>query len=1373
MNNPFDTQITDTPTETPASPKIKHFGWYDKDMFDMAVKDYLKRGYGDLGVNPSKDNRPILESRPRQTQQEGVDLLRGSTESAAALATNWIPGAYPFRTWLDRGEDTQWNLYTRKGEKPPPVYKAWQWLRHQAGYTGPTHYLASGLETIGETAQGVHFLVSEGGGLLLDTIGEGLDAIGINTEGTGIDLQHREKFAEWLDTMFTYHYDQKELAFDITDLIYGDADTVDKVMRKYRAESTDKELRLPKTSIGKLLNPFERDKFGHMSGYTEADVSMLVSELMKKYKEVKLNDKDSAMAQQFADGIVGHYGSMADFQQAIEQDPAEVAIDLIDILFIKGSLKGFTKGGKIYKAGKWTKKRIDNKTRRLKEWAENRGTERMQFGGESLINLQDSPLTDLDLSETAMTRRALERDLSSITEGLIPEGATPEGFDMPIPTRDVPDRTMMRQGDRPPSDVELSDDDLMAIRERLRTDFESDRQQWDSAIDTERQELTANTDAMQRHIHELEDIERQLRQEGDIEQADELRQRIQESQTELNQRLAEQGIGGTQTLPEEGAITQSGDIDVGAIETTGKKVSIEDIEAELGLNVDEAAQAADVDIDEIDSFLQGIDDLLDDDGNLNMQAGINMENIKKFLNEIKENWRMSPEDLKTYIQIKKGDIDKEVARKAVEAGNFTANQKAALLDLVSRSADKVETKLNEVRPKRGSTTAVGGTITSIPRSFAESGSLTETFTTQLRDNFIAKYNELKDKKTATGGKRTMTGMAKRAFNLDAAAGETAYNTFKKLYEELGYAESTRSAENLSLRWQELVDNTSKQKVADILKRSEHALVEKATNIELENLIDTLFTDVDGNITELGQTQIHFPNTARVIQKFKTYHLDTARGGAKERTYGSHIDYINRPAIKRMEQPINAFIQDLQKADWTYSRDVEERIRDVLSNPEIRANNVFKALQSADSAKKTDVGWFANREWVDRQLARAMQQNRELTAISDADVDDFVAMIRNNEDFLAYQKAENKMSNVTSIHDFTKLWHAINNQFEGLSGSTAFDHEDYAEFISALKLDLDAFAKTTDKKKLQTFVRDLNAIEKRLHDANIRGAVKTISEFSDDSKIAEFFLDPLAIDNDGLREVMAYMFEPKRTRTKMSKDTQHLFEGVRRTEKTSASEAGTKPYPRSQTNVGKWKPAQLKRALQSRNVRDWTPEQQLLVFRSFILKSMLEGLRPTTGVYTSSTSAGVVESSQAGLNIHRWKEMLSAIEADSPGRGEILFGEEIWRDMKNMKDTSYLAQLFTKGAGKEGLSGTAFDMLKIAWGEFLRRVKPGKEFTRKLRTDDPGPFPFKLFFERMIKWHPGMQIVSRRVEDATDKPDMNKINNFFGNYLESAEEYLKR
>ena len=114
-------------------------------------------------------------------------------------------------------------------------------------------------------------------------------------------------------------------------------------------------------------------------------------------------------------------------------------------------------------------------------------------------------------------------------------------------------------------------------------------------------------------------------------------------------------------------------------------------------------------------------------------------------------------------------------------------------------------------------------------------------------------------------------------------------------------------------------------------------------------------------------------------------------------------------------------------------------------------------------------------------------------------------------------------------------------------------------------------------------------------------------------------------------------------------------------------------------------------------------------------------------------------------------MLSSIERDSPGRGEILFGKQMWNDMKNMKSTSAMAQLFTEGAGAKGLTGSLKNMAVIAYGEWIKRIKPGREFKRTIKTDPTGPFPYKKFMESLAKWHPGFQIASRRYEEGTDRP----------------------
>ena len=809
------------------------------------------------------------------------------------------------------------------------------------------------------------------------------------------------------------------------------------------------------------------------------------------------------------------------------------------------------------------------------------------------------------------------------------------------------------------------------------------------------------------------------------------------------------------TSPDGNIIPSEGDRTPQGFEPTGKKVSIEDLEAEFGNVLDDAVDAADIELDEVDDILGSISQLLDEDGNINMQGGIGIpidtKKIKAFFDTIKENWNISPEDLDTVIKLKLGKIDKVAAQTALESGKRTMKEAAAIANLVGRASERIKKERKPPGPKGSSRTATGAALRSVPRHFAESGSLIQGAITGPLDTFKKKYKERHDKKIAMS---TRQPSRKKIYNTDAAASEAAYNIFRDLFTATGQIKKADNPKFLNEKWKEIINNTSKQKVADILKRSEHALVETATNVELENLIATVLKDKTGNLSDIGKLPIVFTNLDEVIRKFKEFHLDPARGGAQERSFGSTTDYVNRPAIKRMEGPINTFLKDINKGDITQFDKVSSSIRKVLSNVEIRTNKVFKALSSVDPVKPGHVGWLTNKEWLDGRMAEAMAKNRNLAdSISDADIQDFVKLVENTDDFKQYRVAENEVSITATVHDFVKLQHAINNQFEQAGGgSSGFNHEDYAEIMAAFEQDFNNFTDTvgTKGKKLVDWNSDFSAVKQRLHDANIRGIVKTVSEFSDDDKIAEFFLDPLTIDNDGLQELIAYLFEPETSKVAMPKGKEHLFEGPRRPEKTPLS-TGTKPYPRIMSDKGKWTPDQLRQALKSKNIKDWTPEQQLLVFRGFLLKSMFSGLRPGPNIYTTAKAAGVIADSKAGINIHRWKEMIKSVEADSPGRGEILFGKQMWDDMKKMKSTSTLAQLFTEGAGAKGVTGAGLNYMSIAWGEWIKRIAPGKEFKRTIKTDPTGPFPYKKFMESLAKWHPGFQIASRRYEEGTDRP----------------------
>ena len=412
-----------------------------------------------------------------------------------------------------------------------------------------------------------------------------------------------------------------------------------------------------------------------------------------------------------------------------------------------------------------------------------------------------------------------------------------------------------------------------------------------------------------------------------------------------------------------------------------------------------------------------------------------------------------------------------------------------------------------------------------------------------------------------------------------------------------------------------------------MKRSEHALIETATNVELEHLLTTLLTDNIDNISDIGTLPIVFTNTDPIIKKFKKFHWDPTRAGKEKRNFENAFSNEREAVIMKMERPIKAFLEDINKGDITKFEKVSSSIRKVLSNVEIRTNKVYKALSSVNPVKPGHVGWLTNKEWLDGRMAEAMAKNRNLAdSISDADIQDFVKLVENSDDFKQYRSAENEVSITATIHDFVKMQHAVNNQFERSGSSRGVDHEDYAEFAAALEQDFNNFIDNVgpEGKKLIKWNSDFLAVKQRLHDANIRGIVKTVSEFSDDDKIAEFFLDPLTIDNDGLQELIAYLFEPETSKVAMPKGKEPLFEGPRRIEKTILS-PGTKPYPRIMTDKrtkseGIWKPEQLRQALKSKNTKDWTPQQQQLVFRGFLLKSMFSGTNPGPNIYTSGKAS---------------------------------------------------------------------------------------------------------------------------------------------------------
>ena len=240
------------------------------------------------------------------------------------------------------------------------------------------------------------------------------------------------------------------------------------------------------------------------------------------------------------------------------------------------------------------------------------------------------------------------------------------------------------------------------------------------------------------------------------------------------------------TSPDGNMIPSEGDRTPQGFEPTGKKVSIEDLEAEFGNVLDDAVDAADIELDEVDDILGSISQLLDEDGNINMQGGIGIpidtKKIKAFFDTIKENWNISPEDLDTVIKLKLGKIDKVAAQTALESGKRTMKEAAAIANLVGRASERIKKERKPPGPKGSSRTATGAALRSVPRHFAESGSLIQGAITGPLDTFKKKYKERHDKKIAMS---TRQPSRKKIYNIDAAASEAAYSIFKDLFTATG------------------------------------------------------------------------------------------------------------------------------------------------------------------------------------------------------------------------------------------------------------------------------------------------------------------------------------------------------------------------------------------------------------------------------------------------------------------------------------------------------------------------------------------------------------------------------------------------------------
>ena len=348
---------------------------------------YMKSGFRNNGTRPDKDTRKIWDTRkPHDNLKDIGGVLKWldtGLKGASDLTGNLFHVPLPFL----KGN----NLYIKKGEKAPSKFDIWQQIRHKAGYFGPTHYLASLAQVIGQTVVGGTELGGEAINVLAQYIGEGIEEIS-GTEGS-YDSAQKDKFEKWLGNSWHYHFVQRPLATDITDLIYiNDREKTLEILQKHNVipshlskeiqEDADKEEAWHKkrgTQFDKedyikreTDNKLSRSQMistnfrmhGQIKGsfeYTEADVAILFDKLREDYKKIALPKKETAQARQMADGVLGDYTDPERLKAAIRKDPMNFVVDGLDIVWgTKGLTKSVGAGGRINKALRLQK---------IKDWA--------------------------------------------------------------------------------------------------------------------------------------------------------------------------------------------------------------------------------------------------------------------------------------------------------------------------------------------------------------------------------------------------------------------------------------------------------------------------------------------------------------------------------------------------------------------------------------------------------------------------------------------------------------------------------------------------------------------------------------------------------------------------------------------------------------------------------------------------------------------------------------------------------------------------------------------------------------------------------------------------------------------------------------------
>ena len=585
----------------------------------------------------------------------------------------------------------------------------------------------------------------------------------------------------------------------------------------------------------------------------------------------------------------------------------------------------------------------------------------------------------------------------------------------------------------------------------------------------------------------------------------------------------------------------------------------------------------------------------------------------------------------------------------------------------------------------------------------------------------------------------------RLYNRAAAKGDTTEKALRRIYRQVGLKADDATIKEHIKNLDSLVGEGGQANiVTDILEEVQSMTLQDITRPEVKNLLTTKLRGADRKSNARGDMVLNYNKTFDFIRAV----LDDLEVDA-----GTGYPRIseNDPPMKKIRQRLDSLILKGKKLDEQLDL---ETLDALMEDEDFSLHPFIQSIVKDNKATGKLIDKHGFTESDRRELALIFSNVRDggsfrtmIGAAGDTKkAENFYMTMQQNPYLREIIDLENRR---VKIHDLVDLWDGIYNRFfRPASKSSGWDHPDMIQLLHTIQEDIHdwAFERNSQGKYHQnrsTIRQWLKELEARQEKVSMAFRDSVIESFKN-MRPNQFFDTFTSMDTNTIQAVLEMLGGRTDDKARISIDEIRAAADETGDTETSMGQAMTEALG-SPKDTDVWTDAELRAMLEEKGkgkkgkgkAREYTPVEKLDILRTVLVDQLLEktyARQNTKPTYDNPTQA----KDAAQVYIHTLDELLDAIDlrdGQSTGRGELIFGAEVWQNLRAMKPTKALFQWLSSASsrGRGGVIKRMFGGLLVEMLPYLRSTEHGKEFYRTLTAagEPADEFPWSEFMSMLF------------------------------------------